>query len=118
MSFKELIIGCLIIFGIVFCATKIVEESNNNYKLITTEIASLGYNMKDVEVFCKSFEYSIEDFISSEGLRKQYESWRKGENMQSDRLTVLAKQSADRAASNASTAMVMSAMSMGMSMSR
>lgn len=43
------------------------------------KITSLGYDSKDVHVFLRRIDASLEDFLDSPGLRKQYESFSKGE---------------------------------------
>lgn len=37
-----------------------------------------NYNILDVDVFLKMTGMTYSDFLGSEGLRKQYDSWRKG----------------------------------------
>lgn len=49
---------------------------NKNTALST--ITKIGYDAKDVEIFCRYIGISLEDFIDSEGIKKQYELFRQG----------------------------------------
>jgi len=69
------LIVLVVIFVFTVCSTINVKVIDN----LTREINNLGYkDMPDIRVFCYSIGRGLEDFISSKGIRNQYELFAKG----------------------------------------
>lgn len=70
------VIGLAIITVIIFIGGTIYDKTIAN---LSKDIEKIGYSdFGDVQVFCKRIDASLEDFIASPGLRKQYELFKDG----------------------------------------
>lgn len=111
-----------IITGVIFLLLIILGASfihgNNKESRCRVYLSEQGFDIKDVKVFLDSFDYSASDFLNSQGLRKQYESWKRGDNMMEARVAVQAKKAAEQARSSANVAVGVSAASMMMNAAR
>jgi hypothetical protein len=88
-------------------------------KTATQEVARLNnYDMKDVDVFLKTYDYSMVDFLDSKTLQNQYVKWTSSEIDGAYRQSVMAKKQAESAASNANAALGMSAASLAISVNK
>ena len=76
------------------------------------EIVEMGYNVKDVDVFLRTIGSSRNDFLNSEGMRRQYDTFNQGKMTDYVR-TAMAKKKADDASSSGFA----SGMAVGMVMS-
>lgn len=45
-------------------------------------IAELGYNYEEVCVFCRYNNYSLDNFIKSKGIRKQFDLFQEGKTIE------------------------------------
>lgn len=70
--FGSLIIGIVLII----CAVSAISERVSAPLL--AQIDSMGYKSSEVRIFCRRIDASLEDFISSDGLKKQYEIFSSG----------------------------------------
>lgn len=70
----------LIVVGVVLCILCFGWFSGEYIaRELTPKIKDLGYeDVEDVQVFCQRIGASLEDFIKSKGLRRQYERFREG----------------------------------------
>ena len=74
---KIFVIAIVLFFVTVFVSIKITDYFRNP---MLKEISSMGYDVKDVRIFLRRIDGSLEDFISSKGLRLQYEAFSRGES--------------------------------------
>lgn len=108
-SILTLVIAIVLIFYAANYAQKVQTENRN-------QLSSQGFNVNDVEIFIKGTDYTLEDFLKSPSLRKQYELFQDGNNefMYKARLNKKANDAEDSAA----FAVGMSAASVAISNSR
>lgn len=76
---KGIGITILVIFviGIFFWFISSLEKHDQELR---NQISEMGYQADDVEVFLKGTDFDYDDFIKSEGLKKQYEKFLSGES--------------------------------------
>ena len=66
----------LIVLGLSFATATITTAVCRKPLAVISE---LGYNAPEVQIFCRRIDASLEDFLYSPGLRKQYEAFVNGE---------------------------------------
>ena len=72
----------MIIFGLLFALMFLgfigfIVDYVDDYRH-SPDITALGYDVDDVQVFLKGTSFDNRDFLNSQGLRKQYESYADG----------------------------------------
>ena len=68
----------VVIFGLIFlCFLGGIADYIDDYRH-SPDIAALGYDVRDVQVFLKGTSFDNRDFLNSHGLRKQYEAYADG----------------------------------------
>jgi hypothetical protein len=94
---------------LIFSVILVSGCTNVENKLFSTpdEKASISenYNITDVDVFLKMTGMTYHDFLGSEGLRKQYDSWKKGTMDDATKLMIEQNNGRQAASSASSSAM-------------
>jgi hypothetical protein len=107
-------IACFVIgsFALIF---GIFTLSENACKPMLQEISDMGYDAKDVRVFLRRIDGSLENFLESKGLRLQYQAFSRGESTDFIRTAEVVKKANDARASGQATGMA-TGMAIGISM--
>ena len=113
LSIVGIIIFCFI--GVIFIADKIRTQTINE---LTPDIHALGYDDHvEVQIFCEIISVSLENFIASKGLQKQYEAFRNGEDTKFMQEARVKKKATDAQASGQATGLA-TGLAIGMSVRR
>ncbi len=78
-EFKEILVIVAIVVIFIFALLKSADFYKNKAMMpFLSALKSRNFDVNEVRIFCKIYDYSLEDFLDSKVLQKQYEFWIEG----------------------------------------
>jgi hypothetical protein len=111
----EFVIAIVVIIMIAFVGHAVFVSYPADLEKERTTIKDMGYDLEDVETYCKFIDCTYRDFIESKSLRKQYELYANGTNSDFNKQAAINEKIDDAESSARASGMAM-VMSLGLLM--